>query len=99
MKTTPIKEIVLKAAKAYKFSKYLKSFDDKKIDELCDYIERIINGEKITLKSPSYLKCVQIAGPMPKIHETTIRDIMWTLEIKGEICKCSSIIADAINKK
>jgi hypothetical protein len=96
-----IKEIVLKASKskACKSINYLHPFDDKKIDELCDYIERIIKGEKISLRSPSYLQCVQIAGPMPKIQRETIRDIMFTIGIKGETAHCSTIIADEINKQ
>lgn len=94
----PIKQIVLIVAKRHKFKKYLKHFGNKKINLLCDCIERIIKGEKISLISPSYLKTVQIAGPMPIIQQETIRDIMFTIGIKGETAICSAIIADGINK-
>ncbi len=79
----------------------LENFDVSMIDNIASWIINVINGvpEWISEMNSPFVYVVTGIYDSRIIAETTVRDILWTVGVRGEIAAFAACIAEEINKK
>jgi hypothetical protein len=75
----------------------LENFTNEKCIDLVDNISKVVNGDNTRFPSPS----IYISNCLNRkklIDMGIIRDILWTMNIKGNIIRFANIIDKEINK-